>query len=545
MSQTGSDISSFAAWDANNSPVLAAREQSYLDMSHPDRVWADRESSNGSQSSDEESASGGVESMLRITNKLVKILATQFPSASGPNLDGETGNMSVEAQAVRTSVEDFAREHPFWSDGVLEEDEVAEFKEDVFEFGTAAGLSASVAAVVIMRAMGEWKSKRGIKVMSSHDAVEEAAQDLRVWRSHVIGGEHRDQPAEATKPETVINGDATGVKVGGSGRVDLQKRRKEEKKARQRLAKEEKAQSKSTATVDLVKRIKNEKKKFKKKAKPGPTTSSYFAALSEKLAGAPINTKRVTTTAAKKPVSLQTSDETYARVTTSMERADRLLVEAFEAGYGKRPEQARKSAEQADMAVTEALAVEKDAEGEELAENAASEKYKQKRKRKRNQNRLPEAETTPKTGQANGVADPKSLSEATEPPSKKKRVRSRIMKEAQKDKTPLVDTIEQESSEPEPTLDNKTKTQVAAVPDSVPATIVEKDLRPKKKARNRSKKSISKLLVTAHDEPAVTEPLAELTDGNSAAKKPKRSRSKKDKRSGHEVELEASNLSHS
>lgn len=59
-SDSDSDISSFAAWDAQNPTQLpiSEREQRLLDMRDPQRVWNDRDSSNDARSSDE---SGGEE----------------------------------------------------------------------------------------------------------------------------------------------------------------------------------------------------------------------------------------------------------------------------------------------------------------------------------------------------------------------------------------------------------------------------------------------------------------------------------------------------
>ncbi len=51
-----SDISSFAAWEAQNPahPSISEREQSLLDMKDPQRLWKDRDSSNDARSSGSE-----------------------------------------------------------------------------------------------------------------------------------------------------------------------------------------------------------------------------------------------------------------------------------------------------------------------------------------------------------------------------------------------------------------------------------------------------------------------------------------------------------
>jgi hypothetical protein len=56
----GSDISDFAAWEASNPLTTGeiheqSREQSLIDMAHPERVWDGEDSSNDARSSDGES----------------------------------------------------------------------------------------------------------------------------------------------------------------------------------------------------------------------------------------------------------------------------------------------------------------------------------------------------------------------------------------------------------------------------------------------------------------------------------------------------------
>lgn len=60
MSSGGSDISSFAVWEAHiANPKISDREQSLLDMKDTLRVWPDRDSSNDARSSDGGSANEG------------------------------------------------------------------------------------------------------------------------------------------------------------------------------------------------------------------------------------------------------------------------------------------------------------------------------------------------------------------------------------------------------------------------------------------------------------------------------------------------------
>jgi hypothetical protein len=60
MSLGGSDISSFAEWEALHPPQErenSERERSRADMARPERVWKDRDSSNDARSSSEDDSS--------------------------------------------------------------------------------------------------------------------------------------------------------------------------------------------------------------------------------------------------------------------------------------------------------------------------------------------------------------------------------------------------------------------------------------------------------------------------------------------------------
>ncbi|KAL2072700.1 hypothetical protein VTL71DRAFT_12043 [Oculimacula yallundae] len=148
-----SDISSFAEWEAQERVgfTIEEREQKLLDMEDPARVWKDRDSSNDARSSEGESASEvglGENGGVSITN------APLTPH---------------DLSLLQASVQEFAREHPFWMRTTLEDDDeaeeaVAEFEYDVYEFATEAGLSVHLAKVEVMRAMGAWKMERGLDV---------------------------------------------------------------------------------------------------------------------------------------------------------------------------------------------------------------------------------------------------------------------------------------------------------------------------------------------------------------------------------------------
>ncbi|PVH85724.1 hypothetical protein DL98DRAFT_583316 [Cadophora sp. DSE1049] len=215
-SNTDSDISSFAEWEAQNpAQSFSEREQSLLDMKDPARVWGDRDSSNDARSSDEESASndeglsgqnggavgigkkGKKSEIPSPTQGTESQLASQYlehyaPPSSQPRPESSTSDDEEDEDAqetnellinnsllstitnsprtahdllqLKTSVQDFAVEHPFWTQSTLDEEEALEFENDVFEFAKAAGLGVNLAKVEVMRALGAWKKSKGIPV---------------------------------------------------------------------------------------------------------------------------------------------------------------------------------------------------------------------------------------------------------------------------------------------------------------------------------------------------------------------------------------------
>jgi hypothetical protein len=68
MSFSGSDISSFAEWEALHQPLAkdSGRERSLADMARPERVWRDRDSSNDARSSSSDSEDESLEEEVKL-----------------------------------------------------------------------------------------------------------------------------------------------------------------------------------------------------------------------------------------------------------------------------------------------------------------------------------------------------------------------------------------------------------------------------------------------------------------------------------------------
>ncbi|KAK0119317.1 hypothetical protein ONS96_012372 [Cadophora gregata f. sp. sojae] len=265
MSNTpDSDISSFAEWEAKHpAQSFSEREQSLLDMQDPARVWGDRDSSNDARSSDGQSASeddglsgqkGGVvdgglkgrrleipsstqgtESQLLSQYMEYDAPASSQPrpessrSGDGEDQDEEDANDALlindsilstitnsprtahDLLQLKTSVQDFAAEHPFWTQATLDEEAALEFENDVFEFAQAAGLGINLAKVEVMRAMGTWKASKGIPIAQAgpiEQIFEKVLETIEVVTEAIGSGQKkrkREEKATVAPTPVLVN----------------------------------------------------------------------------------------------------------------------------------------------------------------------------------------------------------------------------------------------------------------------------------------------------------------------------------------------------
>ncbi|CZT49792.1 uncharacterized protein RSE6_10683 [Rhynchosporium secalis] len=210
-----SDISSFAAWETQNPPAqtLSAKQQSMLDMKDPARVWKDRDSSNDARSSEGGSAEEN----------------TAQPK------DEQVMTEAPDLLKLQTSVQDFAREHPFWTQSVYDGEAALEFENDVFEFAREAGLGVGVAQLEVGKALGAWKIAKGLGVQTGLNVDVEAGkvfgkvlQTIELVGEAIGGGKRkRDGDVKPVLVESTQNG-----KEGREERKEpnLKRQRRKDKK---------------------------------------------------------------------------------------------------------------------------------------------------------------------------------------------------------------------------------------------------------------------------------------------------------------------------
>ncbi|PBP17320.1 hypothetical protein BUE80_DR011948 [Diplocarpon rosae] len=377
-------------------------------MADPQRVWGDRDSSNDARSSDRVSKRGdegpkrggpvggvgqimqmGIPSSTQVTGSqiLSQFVGTQYdaPPSSQPRpessdeeedqedtmmaepkrdfmisqtlllselLPPDTPRTQHDLLQVKTSIQDFACEHPFWTQSLLEEDEALEFEQDVFKFAIAAGLTVNLAKIEVMRAMGKWKAAKGLALGGTGtnddcEASESAGVVLQSTEEVIRGSGNVKKRKRDIKVEENV-----GDTVGGS-RSALKRKKKRDKKKGLGPDTEQspiihaprKDRSLENASVKSVGGGKQEKNPKKDR---GPTTSSYFG---------------------RSAAVLESSSLAKKTHSSSKQSTEKELAPVLEQLADKREEH-RKS--KADLATTEP------SDGGE----------KKRRKKKRNKNRL-------------------------------------------------------------------------------------------------------------------------------------------------------------
>jgi hypothetical protein len=354
----------------------------------------------------------------RISPQALSKVASDSQRTKHAKIFAEVESLSdIAPDAQRTKrVKRFAEDHPFRVQKKWIDDELQEYKDDIYEFAKAAGFSDLQADVEVGKAVGAWKIERGITLPS--------------------------QPLMETTTDETKSDRGESVK-------EFKRRRKAEKKARRRLARIEKQSSRSTSfsvsetktqssrnvlTLDGPKlqtsqtyyvkqptttstsknstrdnvslsttdeksvglalkekrRKKAEKKRLRKKAKLGPKKSEYFP-----------TTPRADPAPSPKSTDVEAPNVQPSRQEEKrrLKEAKKLLAKVADEGHGAHLDRVKQMAQEAKQAVQKALLLVKEVSAEEqeqkdlsktTAEPESIEKKKKNRnhKRHRNKNRL-------------------------------------------------------------------------------------------------------------------------------------------------------------
>jgi hypothetical protein len=226
------------------------------------------------------------------------------------------------APAMRATVEEFARTHPFWHGSDLLDlgksrdpidVKLGQFKRDVYEYARAAGMGKNQARVEVMRAVAAWRLESELvdgEVLEEWDEDLESYSDTSCATPILLPGKlitplasseaktpekSKKRKLDALEEVAAHDFPSQAVELDTAEAKRLRKAlKKEKKKAKRNMKKSEMRAQKAVRGVNeqigqtpmqpLPKSTSTERKavdekpaKERKKSKLGPTTSAYFA----------------------------------------------------------------------------------------------------------------------------------------------------------------------------------------------------------------------------------------------------------------------------
>jgi hypothetical protein len=138
---------------------------------------------------------------------------------------------------LKNTVQDFAKEHPFWEQERWAEDDLSEFENDIHEFAAAAGMNEKQADVEVLSAVQHWKSSRGL-------VDEEGAVDVEAAPVPESCSKKRKRDQNSLVDKSSVSGDALDEE-------DRKRRKREAKKAKRNAKKLASAQVDSSQKLRL------------------------------------------------------------------------------------------------------------------------------------------------------------------------------------------------------------------------------------------------------------------------------------------------------
>jgi len=122
----------------------------------------------------------------------------------------------IPAAETVESIKNFAAEHPFREKGHWTKAELQEYKDDVYGFATAAGMSKFQADLEVKKATGAWKSERGLPLDNDHELVPEKVKQGRF--SEFVKGDPSPGSHKKRKHELLVENTDSSTSVRGSHR---------------------------------------------------------------------------------------------------------------------------------------------------------------------------------------------------------------------------------------------------------------------------------------------------------------------------------------
>jgi hypothetical protein len=313
----------------------------------------------------------------------------------------------------------FAEHHSFRAQEKWTEDDIQEYKEDVYGFAKAAGFSDLHAQLEVGKAMGAWKGERGIPVLLPEDFnAEKLAKEAREKRKAEKKARRKLNRMEKLSSR---NSSAIPELKMPSSQIHPTQSKPQSPHPHQYLKQAaaafapktpsrndlslSTADEKSVGLALKIKRLKKGEEKLRKKAKLGPKKSEYFFKSDSK--ASPVSTDvqdELAPPLKPKIVESPKVQQHKQEERRSLKTSKKQLGKPSQNELGASPDpiqqisqEARKAINKAPLLANEASLEKKGrtiattpAEPEPVDKKSTARNHERKRKRKRNKNSLPE-----------------------------------------------------------------------------------------------------------------------------------------------------------
>jgi hypothetical protein len=462
----------------------------------------------------------------------------------------------------------FAEHHLFREQEKWTEDDLQEYKDDVYGFAKAAGFSDLHAELEVGKAMGAWKGERGIPVLLPKDSdAEKLAKDARekrkaekkarrkLNRMEKLSSRNSSVIPELKMPSSQIHPKQLKPQTPQPYHYLKQAAAAFAPKTRPRNELSlSTADEKSVGLTLKIERLKNGKEKLRKKAKLGPKKSEYFSKPDSK--ASPVSTD----TQDELAPSLKPENFEFPKVQRDKQEEGRYLKKA-KSQLGKSaqkelqisPDPIQQIAQEAKKAINKAPLLANEASVEkkggtvvttpaeperiEKKNTARNHERKRKRNRKRNKNRLPEDDSGKKEVPGSMVGEDRTSDlppkKRSHDESQKTNIEKNLPQRNPNTGDGTVQTAKRERGDRGRGRKRKNKNEdlevIIAREPKLSAVLastnllesIETNLVPSKKKRKRSKARAGEENIEMGEqaETAVVDPLAEVVDTNAQKEK--------------------------
>lgn len=519
------------------------------------------------------------EAVMELTDKSRQTKPQTFPDSTLPDSivepTSKTSWMLPESLSIvapdeqkTKRVKIFAEQHSLRAQEKWTEDDIQEYKDDVYGFVKAAGFSDLHAQLEVGKAMGAWKGERGIPVLLPEDSnAEKLAKETREKRKAEKQARRKLNRMEKLSSR---NSSAIPELKTPSSQIHPKQSKPQSphpyhylKQAAAAFAPKTPSRNDSSlSTADEMsvglalktKRLKKGEEKLRKKAKLGPKKSEYFAKSDSK--ASPVSTDQDELAPPLKPKNVEPpklqrdkqEERRYLKAKKQLGKPAQKELRTSADPIQQIAQDAKKAINEAPL-LANGVSMEKKGgtvvttptEPEPVEKKNTARNHERKRKRKRNKNRLPEDDSGKKEVSGSMMGEDRTNDLPPKKRSHDESQKTNIEKKlpqhnpntgdgtgqpAKRERGDRGRGRKRKNKNEDLEMSNARKPELPAIPasDHLLASI-ETNPAPSKKKRKRSKSGAGEENIEMGElgETAIVDPLAEKVDTNS----------QKEKRLGH------------